>query len=71
MLATTGERVLLAGCGDVGLRVARLLRTQGHTVIGLRRRPPADGNEGIGWLARDLTLPSAMGGLPERITRLV
>lgn len=71
MLATTGERVLLAGCGDVGLRVARLLRAQGHEVFALRRRPPAGGDDGIRWLAGDLASPAALGGLPAGITRLV
>lgn len=72
MLATTGERVLLAGCGDVGLRVARRLRAQGHEVSALRRRPPPDaGHDGIRWLAGDLAAPSSLDGLPGGITRLV
>lgn len=71
MLATTGERVLLAGCGDVGLRVARLLRAQGHEVFALRRRPPAACDGGIRWLAGDLASPATMDGLPAGITRLV
>jgi nucleoside-diphosphate-sugar epimerase len=71
MLATTGERVLLAGCGDVGLRVARLLRAQGHEVFALRRHPPANGDDGIQWLAGDLASPATMAGLPAGITRLV
>ncbi|MEI7036089.1 NAD-dependent epimerase/dehydratase family protein [Fulvimonas yonginensis] len=71
MLATTGERVLLAGCGDVGLRAARRLRAQGHTVFALRRRPPADAREGIAWLAGDLAEPASLAGLPEGIRRLV
>lgn len=71
MLATTGERVLLAGCGDVGLRVARLLRARGHVVFALRRRPPASGDDGIRWMAGDLASPATMGSLPAGITRLV
>jgi len=71
MLATTGERVLLAGCGDVGLRVARLLRAQGHEVFALRRRLPQVRDEGIHWLASDLTKPATMGRLPAGISRLV
>ncbi|HEV2623438.1 MAG TPA: NAD-dependent epimerase/dehydratase family protein [Frateuria sp.] len=70
MLATTGERVLLAGCGDVGLRVARQLLAQGHEVFALRRRPPAAAGDGIGWLAGDLTLPATWDGLPAGITRV-
>lgn len=71
MLATTGERVLLAGCGDVGLRVARLLRAQGHEVFALRRRPPAACDDGLRWLAGDLASSATMDGLPAGITRLV
>ncbi|HEV2539048.1 MAG TPA: NAD-dependent epimerase/dehydratase family protein [Frateuria sp.] len=70
MLATTGERVLLAGCGDVGLRVARQLRAQGHEVFALRRRPPAERGDGIGWLAGDLTSPATCRSLPAGMTRV-
>lgn len=36
------ERVLLAGCGDLGLRVARRLLARGDEVWALRRHPPVD-----------------------------
>lgn len=71
MLATTGERVLLAGCGDVGLRVARELVALGHEVFALRRHPPAMDSSGIHWLAGDLAAPAALDGLPAGVTRLV
>ena len=32
-------KVLIAGCGDLGMRTATLLCQAGHEVIGLRRRP--------------------------------
>lgn len=32
-------KVLIAGCGDVGSRLARRLVAEGHEVIGLRRSP--------------------------------
>jgi nucleoside-diphosphate-sugar epimerase len=35
------ETVLIAGCGDLGQRVGRLLVAQGQRVFGLRRRPLA------------------------------
>lgn len=34
-------RVVVAGCGDVGLRLARRLRDGGHQVLALRRSPIA------------------------------
>jgi nucleoside-diphosphate-sugar epimerase len=71
MLATTNERVLLAGCGDVGVRVAHRLQARGHEVFALRRRPPERGDDGIQWLAGDLAAPATLGELPRGITRLV
>jgi nucleoside-diphosphate-sugar epimerase len=64
------ERILIAGCGDLGERVARLLLAQGDEVHALRRRPP--GNEdGIRWLAADLACPETLADLPHGITRLI
>lgn len=65
------ERVLLAGCGDLGLRVAQRLRADGHEVWALRRRPPAPDDSGIRWLCGDLTRPESLCGLPAGITRLI
>lgn len=66
-----GERVLLAGCGDLGLRVAQRLRARGDEVWALRRHPPAPGNDGIHWLRADLSQPHSLHGLPDGITQLV
>jgi len=65
------EQVLLAGCGDLGLRVARRLRQRGDTVYALRRNPPASGDHDIAWLRADLTRPESLRGLPTGITQLV
>lgn len=65
------ERVLLAGCGDLGLRVARRLRQRGDEVWALRRHPPAMDDDGIHWLRADLTRPDSLRELPRGITRLV
>jgi nucleoside-diphosphate-sugar epimerase len=65
------ERILIAGCGDLGERVARLLLTQGDDVYALRRRPPDSDDGGIRWLSADLTRAETLAALPERITRLV
>ncbi|HYG44595.1 MAG TPA: NAD-dependent epimerase/dehydratase family protein, partial [Bordetella sp.] len=64
------ERVLLAGCGDLGLRLARRLRARGADVWALRRQPPADGGDGIQWLRADLTQPATLTDLPGGITHL-
>ena len=65
------ERVLLAGCGDLGLRVAQRLRARGDEVWALRRQPPVSDGSGIRWLRGDLTQPTSLRGLPAGITRLV
>jgi nucleoside-diphosphate-sugar epimerase len=65
------ERVLLAGCGDLGLRVARRLLARGAEVFALRRSPAGEGEGGWRWLRGDLTRPETLGGLPEGITHVV
>jgi len=65
-----GQRVLLAGCGDLGLRLARRLQAHGAEVWALRRQPPVAGHDGIHWLRADLTQPATLAGLPAGITHL-
>jgi len=64
------RRVLLAGCGDLGLRLARRLLADGAEVWALRRQPPANEPGGIHWLRADLTQPDTLAGLPAGITQL-
>jgi nucleoside-diphosphate-sugar epimerase len=65
------ERVLLAGCGDLGLRVAQQLRGRGDEVWALRRHPPVAGGPDIRWLQADLTRPDSLAALPRAFTQLV
>ena len=65
------ERVLLAGCGDVGLRVAQRLRARGDEVWALRRTPPIVAGDGIHWLRADLTVAQSLQRLPAGLTQLV
>jgi len=65
------ERVLLAGCGDLGLRVAQRLLARGDEVWALRRQQPMHDGDGIHWLRGDLTLPETLRGWPPDITQLV
>jgi nucleoside-diphosphate-sugar epimerase len=69
--AVANERVLLAGCGDLGLRVAQRLLARGDEVWALRRQPPLQDDSGIRWLRADLTQPETLRELPAGITRLV
>jgi nucleoside-diphosphate-sugar epimerase len=65
------ERVLLAGCGDLGLRVAALLLEQGDDVYALRRHAPAPDGSSLRWLSGDLTPRETLRSLPTGITQLV
>jgi nucleoside-diphosphate-sugar epimerase len=63
-------RVLIAGCGDLGIRIGQQLLSQGWEVIGLRRHPgmlPA----GIEPLAADLGRSESLTNLPRDIDSVV
>lgn len=65
------ERVLLAGCGDLGLRVAQRLLARGDAVWALRRHPPGSDDVPIHWLAGDIVRAEALPAMPPGITQLV
>ena len=65
------ERVLLAGCGDLGMRVAQRLLARGDEVWALRRSPVRDAGDGLRWLRGDLIRPESLRELPAGITRVV
>jgi nucleoside-diphosphate-sugar epimerase len=64
-------RVLIAGAGDVGLRVAHLLRARGDEVWALRRGVAAASDDGIRWMQADLTKPGTLQGVPHGISHIV
>jgi nucleoside-diphosphate-sugar epimerase len=60
-------RVLIVGCGYVGMPLGAELARQGHDVFGLRRSPQAEGGltaAGIKPLAADITRPDNLQKLP-------
>ncbi len=62
-------RILIAGCGYVGIRLAEQLTSRGHEVFALRRNPPP-GGQTFTWLAGDLTRPGDVD-LPASIDLLI
>ncbi len=64
------DRILIAGCGYVGTRLAGLLTEAGHQVWGLARTP-ATLPPGVTPLAADLTQPSTLGALPPGLDAVV
>lgn len=64
-------RVLVVGCGDLGLRTAHNLLTRGAQVWALRRHPPAQDQSQISWLQGDLSRPDTLRALPSDISHVV
>lgn len=63
------DRVLIAGCGDIGRRTARLWRARGAAVSGLARSPGSAARltrQGIVPVPGDLDDPGTLRGLPTR-----
>lgn len=70
------KRVLIAGCGDLGQRVARLLELENtaNRSWGLRRQPDLESTKdipGLTLLSCDLTQPSTLRDLPKDITHVL
>lgn len=63
-------RVLIAGCGDVGIALGRKLAMKGHRVWGLRRNPEALPAT-IHPIAADLTRPASLVHLPADLDAVV
>lgn len=64
------ERVLIAGCGYVGSRLAELLVEDGVAVWGLKRDPSTI-PPGVGPVAGDVARPSTLDGLPDHVDAMV
>lgn len=68
-------RILISGCGDLGLETGRRLARLGHQVWGLRRHPEpvraAWQATGIQPLAADLTRPATLAGLPNAFEAVI
>lgn len=65
-----GAPVLIAGCGDVGVRLARLLQGRGRSVLCLRRHAAALPQD-LPRLAADLADAGSLAALPRGLRRVV
>lgn len=63
-------RVLIAGCGHVGSRLAGILAQSGAEVLALRRRPGAE-LSGVTTLCADLCDPETLATLPRSLDAVV
>ena len=48
-------KILIIGCGAIGLELARTLAESGHDVTGLKRKPPLASHERFNYLRADIT----------------
>jgi len=66
-------RVLIVGCGYIGLPLGAALARQGHEVFGLRRSGSglATGHEGVTPLLADITRPETLAALPRGYDKVV
>ncbi|MDP2177246.1 SDR family oxidoreductase [Methylicorpusculum sp.] len=63
--------ILIAGCGDIGIRLAGLLHRENHQVTGIRRHPPENLNETVNFYQADLTEASSFAALPLNFDEVV
>lgn len=73
-MMTTPIRLLIAGYGDLGMRVAhRVLQDPTNHVWGLRRTRPdnLDKMLGLSWFQADLSNPESMKNLPAGMTHIL
>lgn len=72
--ALTNAKILIAGCGDLGTRLAQQLgNIDTAQVIGLRRTPLTTESipNNFQWFGADLTRPETLETLPKDITHIV
>lgn len=65
------KRVLIAGFGDVGQRLATMLLSQGDEVIGVSRSEPQDEGLRNHWVSVDLTDDAHYSRLPRQVDVIV
>jgi nucleoside-diphosphate-sugar epimerase len=74
MMTIEPIRLLIAGCGDLGCRVANIVLQQpGHEVWGLRRSSKLAVAQAVGfnWREADLSKPGTLAMLPTGITHIL
>lgn len=67
-------RLLIAGCGDLGLRVAhKILRNSQNRVWGLKRTKGTNitSAQGFNWIEADLSIPESLDVIPDDITHIL
>ncbi len=65
-------KILIAGCGDVGIALAKGLVAEDHEVFALRRSLPSSNPlEGLSWVSADLCDPDSLEEIPGNFDAVV
>lgn len=65
------NRLLIIGCGDIGLRLAKALPRNDYLITGVRRSPPASTHEQVIYHAGDVTKADALNQLEDEEFRFI
>lgn len=53
-------KILIVGCGDIGLGLAAVLAQDGHGIVGLKRHPPANASATLTYYRADITVAASL-----------
>ncbi|MGR9098930.1 MAG: SDR family oxidoreductase [Gammaproteobacteria bacterium] len=59
------SKILILGCGDIGVRLAVLLKARGHEVTGLRRKPPESCPHPLRFIQGDIAVAGGLAAAGE------
>ncbi|MEI6543345.1 MAG: SDR family oxidoreductase [Methylococcales bacterium] len=57
-------KILIVGCGSIGMQLANTLSAKGHQVTGLKRHPPSRVTDDINYFTADITVSDQLNDLP-------
>ena len=57
-------KILIVGCGSIGMQLANTLTAKGHHVTGLKRHPPSRVTDDINYFTADITVSNELKDLP-------
>ena len=57
-------KILIVGCGSIGMQLANTLSAKGHHVIGLKRHPPSHVTNRVNYFTADITVSDQLNDLP-------
>lgn len=62
-------KILIVGCGAIGLELAGVLSAKGHKVTGLKRNPPTSAPDNIKYFTADISSPTDLADFDNDFTK--